>query len=90
MFLLFTELRLGWGLRGGSESQLGRRADIILLHSLYVVNRIDKEKKKEYSSGLTPAPLWRLFYRLADGLEKNKPGKIDRATDREMSHRYRA
>lgn len=48
--LLFGEQRLDWGLGGGSECQFGCGADI-LLHSLYVLNR--KQKKKKKSGGLT-------------------------------------
>lgn len=38
LFPLFREQGLDWGLGGGFECQFGHGADIILLHSLYVLS----------------------------------------------------
>lgn len=88
--LLFGEQRLDWGLGGGSECQFGCGADI-LLHSLYVLNRKQKKKKKIWWTN-RPHPLQSKCCRLADGIQKTRWGRRDvlvikwvRKTDRHTS-----
>lgn len=52
----------------------------LCLNCFKVLNGKEKEKKEIWWT-LSPHPLWRKCCRLADGIQRNKTGETDRATD---------